>query len=287
MPFRVACGQFAPYKADVDRNLERITEIILQAQDEQVDLLAFPEACTTGYFMEGGVLEASLTIDGLIERIEALVEGKITRSMDVVLGFYQNMGGNLYNSAAYLELHAEGVIAQGVYQKFFLPTYGVFDEDRFVSRGRDLQIFPTRLGRMALLVCEDVWHGIMPTLCAVNGAKVLVVPAASPARGFGGSDIDNHDRYKRLFRAISEEHGIFCVNCQLTGFEGGKGFIGGSMVVDPMGRVIGEAPIGEEHLLVTEIDLDLIAIARSQNPLIQDLQSAWEEVRRLVSMSNF
>jgi predicted amidohydrolase len=48
------------------------------------------------------------------------------------------------------------------------------------------------------------------------------------------------------------------VNCQLCGFEGGKGFIGGSMVVDPMGRVIAEAPVGEEYLLVTEIDLDLI-----------------------------
>src|ERR1700722_12742985 len=128
MPFRVACGQFAPFKAEVDKNLDRITEIILQAQDEQVDLLTFPEACTTGYFLEGGVLEASLTIDALTERLEARLEGKVTRAMDVVLGFYQNMGGNLYNSAAYLEVHEEGIIAQGVYQKFFLPTYGVFDE---------------------------------------------------------------------------------------------------------------------------------------------------------------
>lgn len=287
MPFRVACGQFAPFKAEVERNLDRIAEIILQAQEEQVDLLAFPEACTTGYFLEGGVLEASLTIDGLIERLEDRLEGKISRPIDVMLGFYQNLGGNLYNSAAYVEIHSEGIIAHGVYQKFFLPTYGVFDEDRFVSRGRDLQIFPTRLGRVALLICEDVWHGIMPTLCAVNGAKVLIVPSASPARGFGAADIETHDRYKRLFRAISEEHGIFCVNCQLTGFEGGKGFIGGSMVIDPMGQVIAEAPAGAETLLIAEIDMDLIAIARSQSPLIQDLQSAWEEVRRLVSMSNF
>jgi predicted amidohydrolase len=287
MPFRVACGQFAPFKADVEKNLDTIAEIVLQAQQEEVDLLCLPETCTSGYFLEGGVLEASLTTDALVSKLNGRLEGKMRRPVDVVMGFYQNHGGNLYNSAAYLEIQTDGITAQGVYQKFFLPTYGVFDEDRFVSRGRDLQVFPSRLGKMGMLVCEDVWHGIMPTLCAVNGAQVLLVPAASPARGFRGRDIDNHDRYRRLFRAISEEHGIFCVNCQLCGFEGGKGFIGGSMVVDPMGKVIAEAPVGQEHLIVADIDLDLIAIARAQNPLIADLQSAWEEVRRMVSMSNF
>jgi predicted amidohydrolase len=287
MPFRVACGQFAPFKAEVDRNLDTIVSIILQAQDEHVDLLTLPETSTSGYFLEGGVLESSLTANALVEKLTDLLAGRIHRTLDVVLGFYQNEGGNLYNSVAHLEVAQEGVRAMGVYRKFFLPTYGVFDEDRFVSRGRNLCISPSKVGRLGLLVCEDVWHSIMPTLCAVNGAQVLIVPAASPARGFSGSDIDNHDRYKRLLRAISEEHGMFCVNCQLCGFEGGKGFIGGSMVVDPMGRVIAEAPVGEEHLLITEIDLDLITIARAQSPLISDLQGAWEEVRRMVAMSNF
>ena len=175
----------------------------------------------------------------------------------------------------------------GLYRKFFLPTYGVFDEERFVSRGRDVCVMDTRLGKVALLVCEDVWHSIMPTICAVRGAQLLVVPSASPARGFTGTSIDNLERYKRLFQAISEEHGMWCVNAQLVGFEGGKGFIGGSSVVDPLGREIGAAPVAEPHLLLAEVDLELVAIARAQSPLLSDLQSAWEEIRRLVAATDF
>jgi predicted amidohydrolase len=287
MTFQIACAQIAPKKAEVDANLERIGEIILQAASEKIDLLLLPEASTSGYFLEGGVLESSLSSCELKERIWSIVGGRLTSPIDVALGFYQNDNGNLYNAAAYLELLPTGARVLGIYRKFFLPTYGVFDEDRFVTRGRELCVVDTRLGRIALLVCEDVWHSVMPTLCAVSGAQVLLVPAASPARGFTGPEIENHDRYRRLFRAISEEHGVFCINSRLCGFEGGKGFVGGSMMFDPAGRLIAEAPVGKEALLTAEIDLELVAIARSQSPLLSDLQSVWEEVRRLFARTEF
>jgi predicted amidohydrolase len=287
MAFQLACAQFAPIKADVARNLDSISEIVLQALQEGAELVLLPETSTSGYFLEGGVLESSLTSTDLVDQLWRRVRGHLDRPIDVALGFYQNDRGNLYNAAAYIELTPDGAKLAGVYRKFFLPTYGVFDEDRFVTRGRDLCVFDTRLGRMALLVCEDVWHSVMPTLCAVSGAQILLVPAASPGRGFAGHTVENHDRYRRLFRAISEEHGIFCANSQLCGFEGGKGFIGGSMVVDPMGEVLAQAPLADEYLLMAEIDLEMVSIARSQSPLISDLQSVWEEVRRLFSMSNF
>jgi N-carbamoylputrescine amidase len=287
MAFQLGCAQFAPEKAEIEKNLDRISEIVLQAQAEEVDLLLLPETSTSGYFLEGGVLEAAITKNQLIEKLSSRLRKKIERPIDIALGFYQSEEGNLYNSAAYVELHPDGVRLVGVYQKFFLPTYGVFDEERFVTRGRNLCILDTRFGKLSLLICEDVWHGVMPTLCAVNGAQVILVPAASPARGFAGPQIENLDRYRRLFQAISEEHGVYCANCQLCGFEGGKGFVGGSMVVDPTGRVVAEAPVADEALMVTEIDLELVAIARAQSPLISDLQSGWEEVRRLFANSRF
>jgi N-carbamoylputrescine amidase len=287
MSFQLGCAQFAPEKAAVDKNLDRIAEIVFQSQTESIDLLLLPEASTSGYFLEGGVLEASLSANQLVEKLSERLRKEITHPVDVCLGFYQREDGNLYNSAAYIELNPEGVRLVGVYQKFFLPTYGVFDEERFVTRGRDLCILETRFGRLSMLICEDVWHGVMPTLCAVSGAQVILVPAASPARGFAGQNIENHDRYRRLFRAISEEHGLYCANCQLCGFEGGKGFIGGSMVIDPMGRVVAEAPIADEAMIVAEVDLELVWIARAQSPLISDLQSVWEEVRRLFANTRF
>lgn len=287
MPFTVACAQFAPLKAEVDRNLDTIAEIVQQAHDEGADLLVLPETSTSGYFLEGGVLESSLTSSQLVEQLWARLRGKLRRPIDVSLGFYLNDEGNLFNAAAYLEVMPDRPTLRGLYRKFFLPSYGVFDEERFVSRGRDLCIVESRLGRFAVLVCEDVWHSIMPTLCAVNQAQLLIVPSASPARGFSGPSIDNHDRYQRLFRAIAEEHGMWCANSQLIGFEGGKGFIGGSSVVDPMGRTVAEAPIAEPHMVLAEVDLELVTVARAQSPLISDLQGAWEEIRRLVAKTDF
>lgn len=282
MAFKVACAQFAPLKAEVDRNLDTIAEIILQAQEEGAELVLLPETSTSGYFLEGGVLEASLTKQQLLSAVWKRVDGKITRPIDVVLGFYENDEGTLYNAAAYLELVPTGPRLVGSYQKFFLPTYGVFDEERFVSRGRHVGIFETRLGKIGVLICEDVWHGVLPTILAVRGAHLILILAASPARGFSGPNIENHDRYKRLFRAVAEEHAVYTACAQLIGFEGGKGFVGGSMVVSPSGEVVVEAPIGEPHMVLADVDFDLVAITRAQSPLLSDLMSAWQDVRRLV-----
>jgi len=281
MPIRAACAQIAPEKAEVSTNLDPIADIIRQAASLDRGLVVFPEPSPTGYFLEGGVLEASLESEVLAQELATRLSG--AGPIDIVLGFYEREAGNLYNSAAYLEWDGASITTRAVYRKFFLPTYGVFDEERFVSAGSEMAVFDTRFGRVALLICEDVWHSILPTLAAVRGAQILIVPAASPARGFAGPDIENHARYRRLLTAISEEHGVFCVNAQLCGFEGGKGFVGGSMSTDPFGKLIAEAPIAEPHLLTFEIDLDLVPIARAQSPLISHLQGPWPHLQRSLS----
>lgn len=287
MAFKVACAQFAPRKAAIAENLDRIADMVLQAQDLEVDLLTFPEASTSGYFLEGGVLDAALSANQLVTELSRRLGGRIKRPIDIMLGFYQNAEGNLYNSAAYFELGEHGPRLVHVYRKFFLPTYGVFDEERFVSRGRELGVFETRFGRVAILICEDIWHSFLPSLCAVAGAQFILIPSASPGRGFSGETVGNLDRYQRLLTAVSEEHGVFCVNCQLCGFEGGKGFVGGSMVTDPFGRLLGQAPLHEEHLLTVTADLDLVTVARAQSPLLSDLQTAWSDIRRIVGELGF
>jgi predicted amidohydrolase len=287
MAFKVACVQFAPLKAEVEKNLDTIAEAIVQAQEEGAELVLLPETSTSGYFLEGGVLEVSLTSTQLLSALWRRVQGQIERPIDVVMGFYENSEGTLYNAAIYTELSPNGPRHVGTYRKFFLPTYGVFDEERFVTRGRDLGVFETRLGKIGILICEDVWHGILPTLCAVHGVQLILIPAASPARGFSGDSIENLDRYRRLFVAVAEEHGVYCASAQLCGFEGGKGFIGGSKIVDPTGRVVVEGPIADPHMIVGEIDTDLVAITRAQSPLLSDLQSAWSDIRRLVGETDF
>lgn len=281
MAFKVACASIAPEKAEVAKNLDRVAEIVRQAVGEGAELVLLPETVVSGYFLEGGVLEVAMSAEELAGELGRRLRG--LGPVDICLGFYESFEGNLYNAAAYLEANDKGCRVKQVYRKFFLPTYGVFDEERFVSRGRDIAVFDTRFGRFAILICEDVWHSILPSVCAVAGAQMLLVPAASPGRGFAGSTLDNMDRYKRLFRALSEEHGVFSMNAQLCGFEGGKGFSGGSMILDPSGNVLAEGPLMEEHLILADIDLDLVEIARAASPLLSDLQTMWSDLQRIMA----
>ena len=55
------------------------------------------------------------------------------------------------------------------------------------------------------------------------------------------------------------------------------------MVIDPLGAVVAQSPILEPHLLISEVDTDMITLARSQSPLLPDLQNAWADIRRIAN----
>jgi NAD+ synthase (glutamine-hydrolysing) len=205
--------------------------------------------------------------------------------VDVTVGFYERFQNHIYNSALYATLGKKKPEIRHVHRKVFLPTYGVFDEERFVDRGQDgVRAFETGWdGRAAILICEDAWHSLAATVAALEGAQLLIVPSASPARGTGGGNEEDCDddtlpasvvRWERIVRGIAEEHGVFVALANLVGFEGGKGFPGASAVIDPTGRVLARGPLFEEALLTADVDLDALTTARSDSPLLADLQSA-------------
>ena len=285
MRFPVAVAQFAPEKANVDANLARIAEITLQAASKGAELVVFSEASTSGYFLEGGVLECSLSSHDLSRKLASRLQSSLSEPIDLVVGFYENDNGTLYNSAAYLQASSTGVEVVQVYHKFFLPTYGVFDEERFVSSGNDIAVFDTRLGRVGILICEDIWHSVLPAICAVRGAQLLIVPSATPSRGFSTEVPGNIERYERLLRGIAEEHSLYCIHAALNGFEGGKGFVGMSSVVDSRGNMIARSPMMEDHLLLAEVDLESVAVSRANSPLLTDLQQRWQSIVSLAGQS--
>ena len=126
----------------------------------------------TGYFLEGGVYESSLGAGDFVAQLDAAWRAAGgTTAVDIACGFYENDGGTYYNSAVYATLGGGGARIVHVHRKMFLPTYGVFDEERFLSRGRHLGVFPTPFGRAAIVICEDAWHAIMPTIAALKGAR--------------------------------------------------------------------------------------------------------------------
>ena len=280
---RIALSQFRPSKGEYSENVSRIGAVVKQAAqlDPKPDLVVFPETATSGYFVEGGVKELAVTAGTLARDLAAAYDGPL---VDVVVGFYERFQNHIYNSALYVTLNKQKPEVRHVHRKVFLPTYGVFDEERFVDRGQDgVRAFETGWGgKAAILICEDAWHSLAATVAALEGAQLVIVPSASPARGLGQSDDACEDqalpasvlRWERIVRGIAEEHGVFVALANLVGFEGGKGFPGASAVIDPTGRVIARGPLFEEALLTADVDLESLTTARSDSPLLADLQSA-------------
>jgi len=276
-PLRVALVQFKPTKAEVSANVETIRRTIT-SQSNSTDLIVFPETSLSGYFLEGGVAESAVTTEELI----GLMGPPPEMSPDVVIGFYERWRRRLYNSAVYLEAGEGAWKLRHIHRKMFLPTYGVFDEARFVEPGTDVQAFETRFGRIGMLICEDMWHSLPATILALGGAELLVVPSASLARDFSpaGGRSRNLERWEQITSGVALEHGIFVIAAQLVGSEGGKLFLGGSIAVGPDGSFLARGPLLEESVTLASLDAESINRSRVASPLLADLEQMLPHLQR-------
>lgn len=286
----VAIAQFAPKKGDYAANIARIGDILAQAASvtPRPDVVQLPETAASGYFLEGGVRDVAVTGGQLaldLQQSYLRAGGKGAAPIDVIVGYYEIWHNTPYNAAMYVTLGGDAPVVRHVHRKNFLPTYGLFDEERFVDRGHEIGAFDTTWGRAALLVCEDAWHSMTGTIAALDRAQVIFVVSAAPARGLwpredrvpGPASVA---RWDRLIRDIAEEHGLYVTLSNLVGSEGGKVFGGGSMVAGPHGDVRARAPIFAEALVCAALDLADVTRTRSDMPLLSDLRTAVPHLRR-------
>jgi predicted amidohydrolase len=276
-PVRVAIVQNKPRKGRYAENLHEVREIFAQLGSAETppDLVVLPEAALTGYFLEGAVYELAVSAKQFADDLTAAWrDANGAKRVDLACGFFENAAGTYYNSAIYLEIDGKESRIRHLHRKMFLPTYGVFDEERFLSRGRRLQTFDTRFGTIAMLICEDVWHAIMPTIAAIKGARIFIIPSAAPGRGIEEDDeLGSINRWREILHATAAEHGVYLLYSGLAGFEGGKGMTGSSRVVDPYGRTVVQAPALGAHIIRATIDMREIDLARATLPLLGDLSA--------------
>ena len=100
---------------------------------------------------------------------------------------------------------------------------------------------------------------------------MVLAPSASPGRGVAeGGDLGTAESCRLMDRFYAQYLTLYVVYVNRVGHEDGIAFWGGSEIVAPDGTVVARAPEFDEHLLVGEIDPDLVARERARNPLLRD-----------------
>lgn len=260
---RVALAQFDPRLGDVSRNLAAHLERIAEARDAGAGVIVFPELSLTGYVLRDQTPEVALAADG--PELAPLLEA--SRSIDVLVGLVEETPGHRYhNSCAYL---SRGRVVH-VHRKVYLPTYGMFDEGRDLAAGETIRAFDTRFGRFGTLVCEDAWHGTNAWLLAHQGATLMLVPSCGPARGARSGRITSVDVWADLLRVTAQFQTSWVVYVNRVGVEDGLTFGGGSLIVDPFGRIVGRLPELDEGLEVVALEAEVLQRARTAYPLLRD-----------------
>lgn len=237
----VVLAQINPVVGDVSGNTAKIIHAANAARDQQqAQLVVFPELCLTGYPPEDLLLRP-----GLLKRVNKALETlqqKIT-GIHIVVGHpLGEVGKELYNAASVI---ADGQIVCK-YFKQMLPNYSVFDEKRYFIEGHLPAVFTLNGLKLGITICEDIWFTGPAAQAKDAGAEVLLNLNASPFQQ--GKSALRFDAVRQ--RALENQLAVLYVN--QVGGQDELVFDGGSFAVDAHGELQMQAAVfTDEAALVT------------------------------------
>ncbi len=243
---KIAIAQINPTVGDLPGNRRRVEEAAERAKRAGADLCVLPELCLTGY-PPMDLLEREGFVSDQLRELEALAPCSkgIELAVGAVLRAEPQRAKRLVNAAVLLR-DGERVAVQA---KTLLPTYDVFDENRYFVDATER----TPIGTLGLTVCEDAWsfeigYGRDPVgELAAAGAEVVLNLSASPWHA--GKPAER----RRMFGELAARHRVPIVFANQVGGNDELIFDGGSFVVDEEGRVLAQLPLFEEAFEVVEL----------------------------------
>jgi predicted amidohydrolase len=260
MTYTVALAQVNPACGDLEVNVKMHVAQVEQALEAGADLIVFPELSLTGYSLKDQTLDIMRPAD--CPEFAPLRE--LSRHIAICAGFVeQGEDGIPYNSAFFMDAGE----VRHVHRKMYLPTHGMFEELRFLGRGRELSVFDTRFGRTGIVICRDLFHPLEVSTMAALGVELLLAPSAMPARGFGGEELAIEQTVGLALGSASTFLGMFVVYVNRVGFDDGLGFYGGSALSDPIGGITVSAPRFEAVQVLGTVDTAHVARHRFQLPI--------------------
>ncbi|OQY30261.1 MAG: NAD+ synthase [Anaerolineaceae bacterium 4572_5.2] len=250
---RLGLAQINTTVGDLQGNFEKIVSNLEQARDAGARIVLFPELTISGYPPEDLLLKSEFSKANR-EYLNKLLPH--SQGLTAIVGFV-DVDDDIYNAAAVLH---HGQLA-GVYRKFLLPNYGVFDEERYFKRGNNGALFKLNDILLGVSICEDIWYPAgPPEHQAVNGAKILLNISASP---YFAKKIQERER---MLATRASDNVAVVAYCNLVGGQDELIFDGSSIIINERGKIIARAKSFAEELLISDVDLRGILRQRLKDP---------------------
>ena len=257
MKYNIAIAQTDSAVGNLEKNVKHHIEYVKKAIAKKADIIVFPELSLTGYSIKDLNWDTALRAEPNKYFSEFL---KLSKQITIIVGAIEEAENyGIYNSAFLFEDNA----VHSAHRKNYPPTYGMFEEMRYFSQGKDVRVFDSKFGKLGILICEDMWHISLPYILAHDGADVIISLTASPTRLSGTTEeltnaTINHEQHRAYARLLS----TYIVFANRVGVEDGVNFWGGSQIVAPSGNPVVKAKLFKEDLIFATIDSNEIRRAR-------------------------
>ena len=243
---KIALCQVNPTVGALEANKALILNHYIEAVENGADLVVFPEMVITGYpiadlMYENGFVDENLTVlDSIISQA----------TVPLILGYIHQENDHLFNSAAVC-MNGKQIYR---YDKILLPTYDVFDEDRYFTAGTELGLCELKIGgqniKLGLEICEDLWDDEYDFKVSAElqkaGADCIINISASPYH-----ELRLQERLGLIQHKVKET-GLPFYYCNLVGAQDELIFDGQSLVVNGSGDVIGLGTIFSEEIIYVD-----------------------------------
>lgn len=239
---RIAMAQLNLHVGNIDGNLQKHLHAIETARDtHQADLIVFPELSICGYPPEDLLLRPAF-----IKQCEVALQTiiKNTRGIYCLIGHPIADGGKLYNSCSLI--YDGHIVAQ--YSKLHLPNYGVFDEKRYFDSADKPCVIDIKGIKTGVIICEDVWSSGPMEKTVAAGAKLVLVPNASPFV------VNKHEQRMEVLSAQAKHFHTPIVYVNNVGGQDELVFDGGSLVVNADGSINCFSGFFAENISVTQLN---------------------------------
>ncbi len=256
--------------SDVDKNLASAIESICAAAKKGAQIICLPELFLTQYFCQTEDTQNFSLAESLPGPTSETLS-KLAKELEVVLivPLFEKRTEGIYHNTA-LVIDADGSIV-GTYRKMHIPDDPCFFEKFYFTPGdTGFKSFPTRYGRVGVLICWDQWFPEAARLSTLSGAQFLFYPTAI---GYQDEDAKESNQQITAWETIQKSHaisnGVFLGSVNRVGRENALTFWGRSFICNPFGKVIGQAE-NEPEIVIAQCSLPEIESVRQNWPFLRD-----------------